>query len=63
MYVGELLPVVVLHDEIRFAFLHRPGRWEAASVRLPPNRYAHAALRAILTNERPRALHAQAENP
>jgi len=30
MYVGELLPVVVLHDEIRFAFLDRPGRREAA---------------------------------
>jgi hypothetical protein len=29
----------------------RPGRREAAGVRLPPNRYAHAALRAILTNE------------
>ena len=30
MYVGELLPVVVLHDEIGFAFLNRPGRREAA---------------------------------
>jgi hypothetical protein len=32
MYVGVLLPVVVLHDEIGFAFLDRPGRREAASV-------------------------------
>jgi hypothetical protein len=29
MYVGELLPVVVLHDEIRFAFFDGPGRREA----------------------------------
>jgi hypothetical protein len=28
-----------------------PGQREAAGVGLPPNRYAHAALRAILTNE------------
>jgi len=28
-----------------------PRRREAAGVRLPLNRYAHAALRAILTNE------------
>ena len=31
MYVGELLSVAVLHDEIRFAFLDRPGRREAAA--------------------------------
>src|SRR6516165_5532010 len=28
--IGELLPVVVLHDEIRFAFFNGPGRREAA---------------------------------
>jgi hypothetical protein len=32
MYVGELLPVVVLHDEIRFAFFNGPGRRVAAGV-------------------------------
>jgi len=32
MYIGELLPVVVLHDEIRFAFFNGPGRREAAGV-------------------------------
>ena len=30
MYIGELLPVVVLHDEIRFAFFNGSGRGEAA---------------------------------
>jgi hypothetical protein len=30
MHVGELLPVVVLHDEIRFTFPNGPGRREAA---------------------------------
>jgi hypothetical protein len=30
MYVGKLLPVVVLHDEIRFALFKGPGRREAA---------------------------------
>jgi hypothetical protein len=30
MYVGELLPAVVLHDEIRFAFFDKPGWREAA---------------------------------
>jgi hypothetical protein len=30
MYVSELLPVVVLHDEIGFAFFNGPGRREAA---------------------------------
>ena len=34
MYVGELLPVVVLHDEIRFAFLHRPERRETVKIQL-----------------------------
>jgi len=29
MYVGALLPLAVLHDEIRFAFLDRPGWREA----------------------------------
>ena len=31
LVLGELLPVVVVHDEIRFAFLDRPGRREAAT--------------------------------
>ena len=30
MYVSELLPVVVLHDEIGFAFFDGPRRREAA---------------------------------
>ena len=34
MYVGELLPVVVLHDEIGFAFFNGPGRREAAGCQL-----------------------------
>ena len=38
------------HRKIK-ARLDSPRRRETASVRLPPNRYAHAALRAILTNE------------
>jgi hypothetical protein len=29
MYVGELLPVAVLYEEIHFAFLDRPGRRES----------------------------------
>jgi hypothetical protein len=32
MHVGEVLPVVVLHGEIRFAFLDRPRGREAAFV-------------------------------
>jgi hypothetical protein len=31
MYVRELLPVIVLDDEIGFAFLDDPRRREAAS--------------------------------
>jgi hypothetical protein len=31
MYVDELLAVVVLHDEISFAFLDGPWWWEATS--------------------------------
>jgi hypothetical protein len=40
-----------LNDKTRGLFLDGPWRREAAGVRLPPNRYAHATLRAILTNE------------
>ena len=32
MYVGEPLPVVVLHDEIRFAFFNGPGRREVTGT-------------------------------
>jgi hypothetical protein len=32
MHVGEPLPVVVLHDEIRFAFLDGPRRREAVRL-------------------------------
>jgi hypothetical protein len=31
MYVGELLPAIVFHDEIRLAFLDSPRRRETAS--------------------------------
>jgi hypothetical protein len=34
MYAGELLPVVVLHDEVRFAFFNGPGRREATGGEL-----------------------------
>ena len=34
MYVGELLPVIVLHDEIGFAFFNGPGRRGAAGYQL-----------------------------
>jgi hypothetical protein len=39
-----LLPVVVLHDEIRFAFFNGPGRWEAAG--------GHGAAFVVLSGRR-----------
>jgi len=52
MYVGELLPVVVLHDEIGFAFFNGPGRREAAGChrigRRPLMHSTHDHLRPLV---------------
>jgi hypothetical protein len=45
MYVGELLPVVVFHDEIGFAFLDGPR------LRRPRNRIGVAAGEFLIATE------------